>query len=259
MTIVNFSVKICACLLKTRHKSLLSRKLQRGVALNFKAFNIKPRLVFIRQLAKKDLKKLKNIHQKFAILGLLAFFLLGYQPSIHFPLIKQTETYAKEQIQKIEADSIPRIQLPHPGYLSGRFTRFHPGVDIAIGLGMPVHPITDGEILEVNFGFWGYGNHVTISHTKGLKSLYAHLGRVYVKKGQKVSMADTLGTVGMTGFTSGPHTHLEITRNGSYIDPLTLLPTLQNYPSEEYLKPYADPPSGGQEKNLSKTLKPDFN
>lgn len=238
-------------MLKTLHKSLLSGKFQRGVALNFKAFNIKPRLILS---AAKDFKRLKNIHQKFAILGLLALFLLGYQPAIHFPPIKQVETYAQEQIQKIEADSIPQIQLPHPGYLSGRFTRFHPGVDIATGLGMPIHPIADGQVQEVNFGFWEYGNHIIISHSKGLKSLYGHMARVFVKKGQLVSLSDTLGTVGMTGFTSGPHTHLEVTRDGQAINPLTVLPKLQEYPSEEFLKPYG----GAKDQNLSKTLKPDF-
>ena len=182
---------------------------------------------------------------------------MGYQPVIQFPPVKQSLSFAAEnQIQNIEAGVLPEIQLPHPGYLSTKFSRFHPGVDIATGLGMPIHPVTDGEVTEVNYGIFGYGNHVIIAHDYGLKSLYGHMGRVYTAKGQKVSLEDTLGTVGMTGFTSGPHTHLEITRDGKLINPQEVLPTLEVYPSEQYLKPY-----GGnvESKNLSKTLKPDFN
>ena len=182
---------------------------------------------------------------------------MGYQPAIQFPPIKQSLSLASEdQIQNIESAILPQLQLPHPGYLSTKFSRFHPGVDIATGLGMPIHPVAEGDVVEVNFGIFGFGNHVIISHTKGLKSLYGHMGRVYVATGQKVSAEDTLGTVGMTGFTSGPHTHLEITRDEKLIDPQAVLPPLQNYPSEEYLRPY-----GGKEasKSLSKSLKPDFN
>lgn len=190
-------------------------------------------------------------------MAFITLFLLGYQPVIQFPPVKQSLSFAAEnQIQNIEAEILPEIQLPHPGYLSTKFSRFHPGVDIATGLGMPIHPVIDGAVTEVNYGIFGYGNHVIVSHEKGLKSLYGHMGRVYVAAGQKVSTEDTLGTVGMTGFTSGPHTHLEITKEGKLLDPQTVLPPLQNYPSEEYLRPYG---GAGEGKSQSKSLKPDFN
>ncbi|OGE38692.1 hypothetical protein A3F00_03425 [Candidatus Daviesbacteria bacterium RIFCSPHIGHO2_12_FULL_37_11] len=254
MTSEEISGIISPCLFNILQKSLLSKKFQRGVALNSEDSNIKPRLIpdFAR-----DPKRLKNTGQKYLILALIALSFLGYQPSIQFPHVKQSISFAQEdQTQTIKSDTLPQLQLPHPGYLSTRFSRFHPGVDIATGLGMPIHPVTEGEVAEVNYGIFGYGNHVIIVHAYGLKSLYGHMGRVYAVKGQTVSTEDTLGTVGMTGFTSGPHTHLEIIRNGTPMNPQTLLPPLQNYPSEEYLKPYG----GNVEiKNLSKSLKPDFN
>lgn len=147
----------------------------------------------------------------------------------NFPPVKQAQVLAanNEQRQEIIASSFPQpVTLPHPGYLSTRFSRWHPGVDIATGLGMPVHPITTGVVEEVNFGFWGYGNHVIISHAGGFKSLYGHMGKIYVKKGQEVTSSSTLGEVGLSGQTSGPHTHLEITHQGDYIDPLTILPEI---------------------------------
>ena len=51
-------------------------------------------------------------------------------------------------------------------------------------------------------------------------------GKIYVKANQKVNSDNILGEVGLTGFTSGPHTHLEITHNGNYIDPQTILPEI---------------------------------
>ena len=54
--------------------------------------------------------------------------------------------------------------------------------------------------------------------------------KIYVKAGQKITSDSILGEVGITGATSGPHTHLEITHEGKYIDPLTILPQIPNMP-----------------------------
>ncbi len=233
-------------ILKTLHKSLLPKELERGAALNLQVLNIKPRLfsVFLRNF------------KRLPILLLLILLLLGYKPVLSFPpLVQNTARASDEQIQKIESSVMPKIQLPHPGYISTHFSNWHPGIDLATGLGMPIHPITDGVVTEVNFGIFGYGNDVIVSHPKGLKSLYGHMGRIYVKRDQIVTSDDTLGTVGLTGFTSGPHTHLEIQKDGVNIDPLTVLPPVQNYPSDEYLKPFTG--DDGSQK-LSKSLQPDF-
>lgn len=163
----------------------------------------------------------------------ISFTFSGYYPSITFPPIKQSTVSAQVLEQKGEvipsSFSKPLI-LPHPGYLSTRFSNFHPGVDIAAGLGMPVHPIIDGVIIEVGHDFFGLGNYVVVDHENGFKSKYAHLGKIYVKTGDKVSSENTLGEVGLTGHTSGPHTHLEITLNGNYIDPQKLLPEIPDMP-----------------------------
>lgn len=153
------------------------------------------------------------------------------------PTIKVTKVKASDhQKQEIISLSFPKpVVLPHPGYLSTRFSNWHPGVDIASGLGMHVHAITSGIVEEVKYGLWGYGNHIIISHAFGFKSLYGHLGKMFVKIGQKVSSENILAEVGMSGATSGPHTHLEIQKDGNYIDPLTILPEIPNMPKPEYL------------------------
>lgn len=177
----------------------------------------------------RGLKRLKLIS---VILG-LSLFLTGYQPVLNFPPARLSLAHASslEQNQEIEAQIAPEFKLPHPGYLSNPFSSWHPGIDLATGLGMPIHPIAKGVIEEVDFGFFGYGNNITISHNKSWKSLYAHMGRVFVKKGQTVDSENILGEVGLTGYTSGPHTHIEITHFDKAINPLTVLPEIQKYPS----------------------------
>ncbi|MCR4306061.1 MAG: M23 family metallopeptidase [Candidatus Daviesbacteria bacterium] len=136
-----------------------------------------------------------------------------------------------EQREEIIANSFSKpIIMPHPGYLSTKYSSYHPAVDIATGLGMPIHPIIDGEISQVGRDFFGLGNFVEVSHENGFKSKYAHMGNVYVQRGQKITSENTLGEVGLTGRTSGPHTHLEVTLNGNYVDPMALLPEIPETP-----------------------------
>lgn len=213
--------------------NLLPRKVLRRVARNFKLSKIKPKVSLNLRIWGFGWPK------RISFILLVTFFLSGYYPSFSIPPIKHAEVSAEpnEQSQEITASSFPQpVILPHPGYLSTKFSRFHPGVDIANTLGTPISPITQGIVEEVVISFWGYGNHVVVSHTNSFKSLYGHLGKIFAKKGQEVTTDDILGEVGMTGFSSGPHTHLEITHEGKYIDPQLLLPeisTIQSPPPKQ--------------------------
>lgn len=165
---------------------------------------------------------------------MLVLFFFGYHPVLAFPPVKASLVSAEvnSQIDQIIIASFPQpVILPHPGYLSTRYSSWHPGIDIASGLGMPIHPITAGVVEETNYGFWGYGNNVVVFHTNGFTSKYAHMGRIFVKKDQVVTSDDYLGEIGLTGNTSGPHTHLEITYQGKHIDPLTILPEIDDMPT----------------------------
>ncbi len=159
----------------------------------------------------------------------LTLSLLGYYPNLGYPPLKKSQVLASVSEQKGEVVSSyfnkPLI-LPHPGYLSTRFSVWHPGIDITAGLGMPIHPIIDGVVEEVGRDIFGLGNYVVVSHQNGFESKYAHMGKIYVKKGNKVTSENMLGEVGLTGRTSGPHTHLEIMHNGQFINPVNLLPEL---------------------------------
>lgn len=125
------------------------------------------------------------------------------------------------------------FQLPHPGYITTPFSSYHPGIDICTGLGMPIHPIANGVVINASYTFWGLGLVVEVDHGNGYKSLYAHMGKIYVQKGQQVDTSSMLGEVGLTGNTTGPHTHLELSYNDQKIDPRPLLPEIRNYPTEQ--------------------------
>lgn len=205
--------------LKKQNKNLLSKIISERDALTSKLSKIK-----LRFLSK---------FTKLVIILFFSFSLLGYYPTFSIPPVKQSlvKATSSEQKGEIIAENFSKpLVLPHPGYLSTRFSTRHPGIDIATGLGMPIHPITEGEIIEVGRDFWGLGNFVEVSHQNGFRSKYAHMGRVFVRVGDKVTEENILGEVGLTGYTSGPHTHLEITRDGKFIDPQALLPEIPDMP-----------------------------
>ncbi len=168
-------------------------------------------------------------------------FLLGYQPNLgQFPPIQKSIVKAvePEQAPAIQAKAAAVVfQLPHPGYISTFYSSYHPGVDIAMGLGTPIRPIEDGTVTSAGYNFWGLGLVVEIDHVDGYHSLYAHLGKTYVTKGQKVTKGDYIGEIGLTGHTTGPHTHLEISKNGGTINPLAVLPPIGEMPKAEFLTP----------------------
>lgn len=207
--------------------------------------NLLSKIVSERGALTQKLSKIKlGVPHRFtmlAIVSLILFTLTGYYPAFSIPPVKRSiiQATALEQTGEVIAESFSKpLILPHPGYLTTRFSSYHPGIDIAIGLGMPIHPIIDGQILELGWNVFGLGNFVVIAHENGFKSKYAHMGRVFVKVGQKVTSENILGEVGLTGRTSGPHTHLEITRNGKYVDPQALLPEIPNMPTILIKKQY---------------------
>jgi murein DD-endopeptidase MepM/ murein hydrolase activator NlpD len=121
---------------------------------------------------------------------------------------------------------------------SGYGMRFHPvsgkqkahlGVDYAAPTGTPVRTIGDGV---VSFAGWqnGYGNIIEIQHKGNQLTKFAHLSRIDVRTGQKVSQGDFIGAVGSTGLSTGPHLHFEFRDNGVPQDPLEIARQSENIP-----------------------------
>ena len=98
----------------------------------------------------------------------------------------------------------------------------HEGVDVSAPHGTPVHAMKSGEVLHA--GPWGgYGLAILIAHGSNVRSLYAHLSRIDVSKGQRVRGGETIGAVGQTGSATGPHLHFEVWRWSRPEDPVPLL------------------------------------
>jgi len=95
----------------------------------------------------------------------------------------------------------------------------HTGLDFPAPAGTPVRAVADGSVTKVG-GSGPYGNHLLIGHGGGLSSLYAHLSKILVDAGQHVARGQTIGRVGSTGNSSGPHLHLEARVNGRAVDPM---------------------------------------
>ena len=102
--------------------------------------------------------------------------------------------------------------------------RMHKGVDIGAEQGTPIHPIAPGVVQQAETRD-GYGRMVVVDHGGGYTSLYAHCDRLDVAVGQRVDTTTSLGTVGSTGLSTGPHLHLELHQNGEAINPATLWST----------------------------------
>jgi murein DD-endopeptidase MepM/ murein hydrolase activator NlpD len=116
------------------------------------------------------------------------------------------------------------LNQPLSGVFAQGFNGLHKGVDLLAPVDTKIKPINGGRVVEVSFGRIGWGNTVVVEHEQGLKSRYAHMKDISVIEGQTVNKEISLGTVGMTGWTTGPHLHLETYQHGKAIDPKTILP-----------------------------------
>lgn len=96
----------------------------------------------------------------------------------------------------------------------------HYGIDLATARGKYVYSAASGTILNILYSKKGYGTHIIIKHRFGFETLYGHLNKVLVRKGQTVKQHEMIGAVGRTGSSTGYHLHYEILKNGNKIDPI---------------------------------------
>jgi murein DD-endopeptidase MepM/ murein hydrolase activator NlpD len=113
------------------------------------------------------------------------------------------------------------VSAPVGSYFGPRGASFHPGLDYTAGMGVPVYAAGYGCVSFAGWDAGGYGNAVAIRHRMGMVSMYAHLSAIAVRNGQCLTAGQRIGSVGSTGFSTGPHLHFELRLNGAAIDPLT--------------------------------------
>jgi murein DD-endopeptidase MepM/ murein hydrolase activator NlpD len=149
-------------------------------------------------------------------------------------------------------DSLRRAYLASPlefsRVTSGFKMRFHPilqswrahlGVDYAAPTGTAVRSVADGEV-EFAGVQSGFGNVVFVRHRNNHSTVYAHLSRIGVRKGERVEQGQNLGAVGATGWATGPHLHFEFRVNGAHQDPLTLARQSDSVPVTAAARPVFD-------------------
>lgn len=112
---------------------------------------------------------------------------------------------------------------PTQGVITQGFYWYHPGVDIANNAEPNILAADSGTIVREGWDNTGYGNMIQIDHGNGLQTLYAHMSAFYVTLGQTVHRGDTIGRMGSTGHSTGPHLHFEIHQNGVHLNPLNYL------------------------------------
>lgn len=136
-----------------------------------------------------------------------------------------------------DGQSVQKLFLKNPvdfKYISSGFTtglRYvsafnvstgHRAIDYAAAAGTPIRSVGDGTVVSAGWNSHGYGNLTSIRHNSVYTTNYAHQSKIYVKVGQHVSQGDIIGAVGNTGFSTGPHLHFEMVKNGTKINPLTV-------------------------------------
>ncbi len=149
----------------------------------------------------------------------------------------------------LDGESLRRSFLASPmefsRITSGFKTRFHPilqqwrahlGVDYAAPTGTAVRTVGDG-VVEFAGVQNGYGNVVMVAHRNHNMTVYAHLSRINVRRGQSVSQSEVIGAVGSTGWATGPHLHFEFRVNGVHHDPLTIAQTSDAVPVSAQSRP----------------------
>jgi peptidoglycan hydrolase-like protein with peptidoglycan-binding domain len=120
-----------------------------------------------------------------------------------------------------------RFLRPVPGEITDGFGwvggRRHTGIDFPERMGTPIHAAGVGVVSFAGMNTGGYGNLVVITHRLGFETWYAHMSQVTASVGQAVQGGTTIGYVGSTGFSTGPHLHFEVRQYGTPIDPMPRL------------------------------------
>ena len=125
-------------------------------------------------------------------------------------------------IQPVRNEDLKRMASGY-GMRTDPFTKarkMHKGMDFSAPRGTPVFATGDGKVVRADSRSSGYGKHIRIEHGFGYTTLFGHLHKYNVKRGQKVKRGDIIGFVGSTGRSQGPHLHYEVIKDGRRINPI---------------------------------------
>ena len=180
-----------------------------------------------------------------------------HSPETVFQLITKYHVSMKEAEKITDYPILFPLNKEHTKRISSRFglrkhpvyghMSFHNGIDISSEIGNSVMATANGVVISTK-NTKGYGKQVLVAHKNGYITRYAHLSEVLVKKGDTVNALDTIGKIGNTGCSTGPHLHYEVIFKGLPIDPISMYSdTLndkdylsQSFETNDYFSGYSD-------------------
>jgi len=153
-----------------------------------------------------------------------------------FGLAKRKEELlaAIPAIQPVSNSDLRRIGS-YFGYRTDPFykvSKFHEGIDFTAPVGTDIYATGDGIVASAERNRGGYGNCIIINHGFGYETVYAHMSKMDVKRGEKVKRGQVIGHVGNTGKSTAPHLHYEVHKGGKSIDPINFF--FNDLTPEEY-------------------------
>ncbi|MCK5638415.1 MAG: M23 family metallopeptidase [Flavobacteriaceae bacterium] len=141
---------------------------------------------------------------------------------IDLAMDKEKMLAALPAIQPVSKEDLTRMASGY-GWRSDPFTKarkMHKGMDFTSPKGTPIYATGNGKVIRADNRASGFGKHIRIDHGFGYITLYAHLSKYNVKKGQNVKRGDLIGYVGSTGRSKAPHLHYEVHYNKNAVNPI---------------------------------------
>jgi murein DD-endopeptidase MepM/ murein hydrolase activator NlpD len=136
--------------------------------------------------------------------------------------IQAAQTHSSVTRTPSSAGLIWPVNAPLTSPFGWRWGRMHEGIDLGAAYGAPIAAAAAGTVIYAGW-LGGYGNLTVIDHGGGLATAYGHQSSIAVSGGEQVAQGQTIGYVGSTGHSTGPHLHFEVRVNGQAVDPLGYL------------------------------------
>ncbi len=132
--------------------------------------------------------------------------------TMHTAAPKTSPTKSSSPTRVAQSSGASGLVNPVPGAIKTQGIHGYNAVDLAASIGTAVRAAADGEVILSKSGGWngGYGTYIVIRHANGVQTLYSHMSQNYVGVGASVSAGETIGAVGNTGKSTGPHLHFEV-------------------------------------------------
>lgn len=166
---------------------------------------------------KRTAEQLESLHKQIVIQS------ISYEELVELAQNKEELLASIPAIQPVSNTDLRRIASGfgyriHPIY---KVRKLHAGLDFSAPTGTPIYATGDGVVsVAQSRNGRGYGRYVQIDHGFGYETLYGHMSRVAVRRGQQVKRGEIIGYVGNSGSSTAPHLHYEVIRNGSKINPI---------------------------------------